>query len=287
MIKKITLSILLTFTVGILWNNTYVHTNSFQPPLGRTGGPGQQTCATAGCHTGSPNSGPGSISINYNNDGENIYELGEEYSISVTVNDGGAGANRYGFQMVAFDAAGNSVGSFVGNPDTGFSDVSSDSGGREYIHHKSVPNPGPNNFDFSWIAPNTDVGPVTFYVAGLAANGNGTSAGDETYLNDFTVTLLPVGINDNSNLVQNINTYPNPVSNQLNVNFELVKPQEVSIRLLSINGQEQARLLTNTQLASGTQQQQFDLGARQLGSGLYVLEIAGEEFTTTQKIVVQ
>ncbi len=57
--------------------------------------------------------------------------------------------------------------------------------GLSFIQHTSA---GTRNgqkasatFQFDWTPPATNVGPITFYAAGNAANGNGTSAGDFIY----------------------------------------------------------------------------------------------------------
>jgi uncharacterized protein (TIGR03437 family) len=43
-------------------------------------------------------------------------------------------------------------------------------------------------FQFDWIPPATNAGPVTFYVAGNAANGNGSSSGDLIYTSSVQLT---------------------------------------------------------------------------------------------------
>lgn len=44
-------------------------------------------------------------------------------------------------------------------------------------------------WDFNWTAPQQ--GPVTFYVAGLAADGNGGIGGDAWAIYDITISLIP------------------------------------------------------------------------------------------------
>src|SRR5208283_300970 len=43
-------------------------------------------------------------------------------------------------------------------------------------------------FTFTWTPPATNVGNITIYVAGNAANGDGTDDGDHIYDNTFTLT---------------------------------------------------------------------------------------------------
>jgi len=49
--------------------------------------------------------------------------------------------------------------------------------------------PNGATFQFDWTPPATNAGPVTFYVAGNAANGNGSNTGDQIYTS--SVQLIP------------------------------------------------------------------------------------------------
>ena len=49
--------------------------------------------------------------------------------------------------------------------------------------------PNGATFQFDWTPPATNAGPVTFYVAGNAANGNGANTGDQIYTS--SVQLIP------------------------------------------------------------------------------------------------
>jgi len=64
--------------------------------------------------------------------------------------------------------------------------------GVMFITHTAVGsrNGTPNGatFQFDWTPPATNAGPVTFYVAGNAANGNGSPTGDQIYTSSVQLT---------------------------------------------------------------------------------------------------
>ena len=59
----------------------------------------------------------------------------------------------------------------------------------QYAEHTSEGSrSGRSTYEVDWTAPATDVGPVTFYLAGNAANADGTNRGDRIYTRTFTLT---------------------------------------------------------------------------------------------------
>jgi hypothetical protein len=48
------------------------------------------------------------------------------------------------------------------------------------------------SWTFNWVAPSTDVGPVTFYAAGNQANNNGNETGDQIYTTSASVRVASV-----------------------------------------------------------------------------------------------
>lgn len=165
---------LLTCLLGALQAGAF----SFQPPTDRTGAPpGNMTCAQ--CHT---SSGNGSLSLQFG-DGELMYVPGQTYSLKVILED--IGQQRFGFSMTARETNAPTVdtGSWTAGNDSGVYD-----GGR-HIGHMSAPFASDGfTFDVMWTAPPEDVGPITFYAAGNAANGNGSNgSGDNVYTRQLTI----------------------------------------------------------------------------------------------------
>lgn len=162
------------------------------PSDGLTGAPGEGLCTN--CHGGS--TGDGSVEIlgvpaSYSPD--------LSYTITVKLQD--QGQQRWGFELTAVDAVGDGAGSFTVTDaaNTQLSDNAAPY--RDYVKHTSGGTysgtaDGPVTWSFEWTAPGTDVGPVTFYTAGLAANGNHNTSGDFLYTasesSSWTVTQVVV-----------------------------------------------------------------------------------------------
>lgn len=168
-------------TVVVLGWVAVAHAFSSGPPLAHTGAPGEQTCIE--CHGSfSINSGGGSVAITGLPDS---YTPGTKYSLTVTVSQNGR--RRWGFQTTALADDGSFVGSFT-STNGAFTQIRNQSVSgkvRTYINHTSsgTQNGTQNtaSFRFDWTAPATAVGQVTFYVCGNAANGDGSSGGDNIY----------------------------------------------------------------------------------------------------------
>lgn len=152
------------------------------PPASHTGAPGESNCTA--CHSGFPlNSGLGSVSLG----GLPIhYTPGQGISLSVkTFHPDGF---RYGFQLTALDANGAPAGSLVVSDAMSTQLVTGLVGSnfRDYLE-QTFSGASPVEFDqrvwsFTWVAPVADIGPVTFYLAGNGANGDGETTGDYIYV---------------------------------------------------------------------------------------------------------
>lgn len=147
------------------------------PGDGRTGAPGEGSCLD--CHSGSP--GDGSVLIT---GVPPSYTPDMTYTVTVTLQD--QGQSRWGFELTAKDASANGAGSFTVTDavNTQLSDNSAPS--ADYMKQTSAGTyngtaNGPVTWQFDWTAPSTDVGTITFYAAGNAANGNGSTSGDFIY----------------------------------------------------------------------------------------------------------
>jgi uncharacterized repeat protein (TIGR02543 family) len=153
--------------------------NSGQAPIGRTGAPGEGTCA--GCHSGG--SYTGQILFEIGDEPITEYTPGETYTIAFTCD---FNAPRFGFSVTALNANDEPAGDFtVLNDDNTSRAVAVNN--RQYIGHK---NANDNNvWEFEWTAPATDVGNVTFYYVINAANGDGGTGGD--YIELGTTSLAP------------------------------------------------------------------------------------------------
>lgn len=154
---------------------------SNKPPT-RTGAPGVpdqgQNCLS--CH-GSSSSGTLVI--------HNLpiqYKIGQKYTISVKLSQ--VGRQRWGFVLTALDQNRNRAGILESVDDN--TQVFR-SGERQYIGHTSggtaVGKANSNTWIFSWTAPQVNVGKISFYASGNAANNNSWTSGDNGYKTQTTI----------------------------------------------------------------------------------------------------
>ena len=170
------------FVAVLLTNNIAINTAqafSAGPPPGYTGAPSEFTCSE--CHM-APDAGTGKLTIT----APPTYTPGRTYQITVAHSNNDQTRQRWGFQLTALGDDGDRAGTLQ-NQDN-FTQVITDAGPgnkRQYIEHTSSGTFfGQHNaasWTFNWTAPAEDVGPVTFYLAGNQANGDGNTSGDNIY----------------------------------------------------------------------------------------------------------
>ena len=163
-----------------------------------SGAPGEVSCA--GCHSGSSNSGPGSINYLIDN-GTSSYSSNELYTILFSMEEDNV--NQFGFQTVALKASNNTnVGTFslTDTDETRLIEDDHNGSDRIYIGHTicgaDTDTIGEKQWSFDWQAPDTDVGDIDFYLASLATNHNHSTTGDHTYTQVITLSYNEVIIGD-------------------------------------------------------------------------------------------
>lgn len=187
-IRGISTALALAASVAATIPLAYAH--SYGPKPGVSGAPGETPGACTQCHAGGAvNSGAGSVAIQLPSGA--FYTPGVKQRLTVLVSD--PNQQRWGFQLTArlnSDLQNAQAGDL--SPVDGMTQViCGDYGpkpcasGPQFIEHTSF---GTRNgtkggaaFQFDWTPPATNAGTVTLFVAGNAANGNGTNAGDLIY----------------------------------------------------------------------------------------------------------
>jgi len=175
---------------------------------GYTGSPGETDCTT--CHASFPvNSGGGSITFQNPGMPLNEYIAGQTYAMSVTVSR--TSNNLFGFGFEALTNLNDNAGTLL------ITDAASTQiktrvvtsvTRRNVVHQLNAgAASGSKTFNFSWTAPASGSGPVGFYFAGVAADGNANDNNDYVYKSNLTVTeqLCPVP------------NQPNPISGSSNI----------------------------------------------------------------------
>jgi hypothetical protein len=280
--KKTLLCLAICISTYILMQPKYSHGSTQQPPLARTGAPGEMSCASSGCHSGVATANSPNISIDFGG-GLSTYQAGVTYQITIANSAAGA---KYGFEMVALDNNGDNVGVFTGNSSQNTKVTASTSNGRSYVHHFNATTTAV--YTFQWQAPPTNVGIVTFYAACNAANGNALGTGDFIHLKQLAVDFnTAIGDAPAPATKNRIITYPNPlIGSDLFVAYRLPEAQNISLEIYDLNG----KLMEQRDMGyvqSGEQQHNLQLDRSQYSAGNYILCISGKTYNQTHQISLQ
>lgn len=153
---------------------------------GNCGAPGDAATTCINCHnSGSINA---SISVGLLDAGGNTVEeltAGETYRVRVELS--GAGANGYGFQMVALNQDANLDGDDIAtwtNPSANVQ-IAEANNGRTYAEQAGTS--VQPVFEVDWTLPSSPTAATTFYVCGNAVNGNGANTGDGAACTSLTL----------------------------------------------------------------------------------------------------
>jgi hypothetical protein len=196
---------------------------------GFVGSPDESNCTD--CHGGIPNSGKGSLNISSPTLTDWKYKPGQTYEINVTVAQ--PGITLFGFALEALTDAGTDAGTLESIDNTQTHLDSSDVSGtmRKNMIHSF--NAGKTNdshtFTFKWKAPSKDIGPITFYSAGNAANANNLKTGDAIYTTSQVVNPSSVGISNEQATNLTVQLFPNPTEDKLTIDAEVNDRMIVSI----------------------------------------------------------
>jgi len=229
---------------------------------GFSGSPGDSSNTCANCHSGGNFGASVSLETELPAGG---YELNTGYGIQVDISGSGS---KHGFQITAERVSDNSkVGVFSADG----VDNQLKNGGT-HITHTSTGN-GKRVWNFNWTSPTTDIGAVKFYVSAIAANGTGSTGGDQvvnTSSNNFSV----LGLKKEEKL--DFAMYPNPSSDNLNIQLPsgILK---ATIELFDLSG----RLLLNSTVTT----QNKSVNVADLSTGVYLVKIQSEGKTGTKQFL--
>jgi hypothetical protein len=89
-----------------------------------------------------------------------------------------------------------------------------------------------------------------------------------------------------NSLALDLNVYPNPFTNTLNINYQLPKSMQVSLKLYTLLGQELAEIVSPDAFQpEGSYSVQFNPNSLALAQGVYFIELKTSDFTKRIKLV--
>jgi hypothetical protein len=250
-------------------------------------------CSESGCHDNFKlNSGSAAVTLNLGGT-DSIYETGKTYTFTISVEK--SGMKRAGFQFIALQNSdvNKSPGKITlsdvkrtqlldkVNPHSGPCNEESKTWVEHTLSGCTSPSVGVNSWTFAWQAPETDVGPVTFYLASVEANDDLDCSGDYVYTLQKTVSGK-VGIEPNTAHRHALSVYPNPSSNRLTIDVgENESP--ISISLYNIQGK---CIKTYSMVDLYTIKGRIELLLPKTATGICFVKLQGKNYTDTQSIFI-
>lgn len=273
--KKIILPLsVLVLTLGI-YSFRNANSQGFQaaplnangPSGGQSGAPGEQNCTS--CHNGSSLDGSTENQLIINNDigfGITQYTPGATYAVNLSMASNPA---KKGFQVTALNPANEMAGNFVAGGNTQIKTATISGAQRKYVTHKSSSNTSATQvWNWTWEAPATEQGPITFYVATNKANNNNNDNGDLIYLSQHVFLNDDASI-DESVKENNFNVGYSPEKDAILVSFSTLSILPTSLNLVDLQGKSvYAKKLGATQV--GKNQEWVSL-PQHLSNGMYVV----------------
>ncbi|MBK9639458.1 MAG: T9SS type A sorting domain-containing protein [Bacteroidetes bacterium] len=252
---------------------------------GYTGSPSELNCDD--CHNsfGNSNSGTGSIYVTSTMNNWQ-YVPGQTYTVNVIVKQSGRPLFGVGFEALTSTNA--NAGSLVIT-----------NSAKTQIKTKTVSGVTRNNvvhqmnggmhadsaiFTFNWVAPSTNIGNITFYFAGIAANNNGSENNDYAYHSSKVVTpASATGILEQSNSISEFKSYINS-EGRIAIEFQSTTADQPRVNLYDMEG----RMISSQLLDSysiGEVKSSVSIPS-ELKSGNYIVSILSNNHKLSSKIFI-
>lgn len=282
--------VLLASSFAIAWQNSSMldmtkiktsHTFVNGAPTGRTGAPGELTCATSGCHGGSAMDGSTENVFVATSGGIAVtsYVPGETYTIGLSL---ASAPTKKGFQATVLDGTNTFAGTLT--PLTAGGTASAAAMGRTYINHTSLSSVSPA-WAFEWTAPATDVGAVRFYVTTNKTNNNGNNSGDEIF-SSIHVLGSTAGLEENtSSKVSDFNASFSASNSTIHLSYSSLINGTSNVNIVDMSG----RTVFNTELNPSTIGLNKDLVRipESIKNGMYVVHFFVDNAASSKVISIQ
>lgn len=234
--------------------------------VGATSAPGDGTVCTT-CHSSGNFGTSVDVKLKDKTSGAEVNEYmpGVTYDVEVSIGTSTTPAG-YGFQVLALQNSDNTSISTWANALTANTQLTN-ANNRQYFEHSGVASD--NLFEAEWTAPVSGTGSVTFYAAGNAIDGTGSTAGDQSVTNEIVFQESTTSTQGLAKLGIRLNTFPNPTVDNLTLVLETESSKDLMITIYNLEGQKIEGQNVTTQ--AGENRFQFDVNA--YNSGMYFVEI--------------
>jgi len=252
---------------------------------GYTGSSGELKCND--CHNsyGNSNSGTGTIYVTSNIPNWR-YVPGQTYIVNVIVKQ--IGKPLFGLGFEALTSTNANAGSLIITNST-----------KTTIKTKTVSGVTRNNvvhqlngglhadsaiFTFNWTAPTSNIGNITFYFAGIAANNNGNEDLDYAYNGSKVVSpASTTGLSENNKNISNLKAYNND-EGRITLEYSSFEHTSPKINIIDLGG----RLVSSEeagQYVSGEVKMTVSVPVG-LKSGMYLIRVISNGESLNSKLFI-
>lgn len=117
----------------------------------------------------------------------------------------------------------------------------------------------------------------------LSASGATPVANSYLYVDNLSFVGSVAGINNIDNYVSNINTYPNPTSDNINVELYAQKVSTIKLQLIDITG----KLIKEINVGEVQGNYKHTINTTGISKGIYFLKVIANDAVETKKIIIQ
>ena len=243
-----------------------------------TGSPSDNTYC-ADCHSGGTSTPTLAISASPAFGTGNTYIASATYTITVTCS---GSYPKYGFDLEILNTNAATLaadqGTFIALAN---SQIVSDGIRPTNLSHIAPTGSGNTaNFSFAWTAPSS--GTAYLYCACIGANLDSSYTGDQAIKTSITLTQSTAGIALHETNISDINIFPNPATDKLNVNFTLLLSFSVSMDMFDINGNKIRKSFMEPEM-NGEVHKSYDISS--YPKGIYFLELNVDGKSSLYKII--
>ncbi|MFK7946187.1 MAG: choice-of-anchor V domain-containing protein [Saprospiraceae bacterium] len=245
---------------------------------GATTAPGEGTVCTT-CHNGGSFGASVDVILKDKASGAEVTEYmpGVTYDVEVSIGTSTT-PSGYGFQVLALQNSDNSSISTWANNITANTRLTTNSG-RQYFEQADIATT--NIFEAEWTAPVAGTGSVTFYAAGNAVDGSGSTAGDQAVTSEITFMESTTSTSGLAKLGISLSTFPNPTVNDLTLMLTTTKSKDLVINIYNLNGQK----IDDQNVIAQTGENRFQFDVEAYTSGIYFVEITDGINRTSTRFV--
>jgi hypothetical protein len=255
--------------------------NGFRHPSGVTssvtGAPGDANCTA--CHSGATQAGSSVNSLVVSTDGTPVtsYALSTTYDVELGMSPN---PSKRGFQAIALGDGNVMAGTFS----AGVGTQVITSGTKKRVTHTTNGNNGSAPWSWTWTSPDTDLGNVTFYVATMAANNNGSNSGDVVYLSQHPLGSTAV-ISEPLKDQHYFSAGYAVSSHSIVMNFNSLTTGDLFVNLVDLNGRSVFTYSMGQAQIGGNSEK--IVVPTDLKNGVFVVHLFIGNTAMSQKIMIQ